>query len=1153
MRTFIKLKTEYSITRSTITVKDGVALAKKHGFDALALADDGNMFATLDFANECVKSKVFPIIGCAIKLKFQSEIIVVTCFVKNKIGFENLLYLTSSSVLDSSEPWIVSFDRFSQKLEGLIILLSVPHKPLIAEILKNFPCKEDFYIEISRISNDESDVAREDLLLNIAHELNLPIIAGYDAYFQTPEMFEAADVLKCIGEGRFQLEDDRERFSINNYFKPSSELSSIFADLPEAIENANLLKHKITFCPKNSKALLPSFAVNEAQMLEELTNNGLLERIANKELLGFSKGFTEKDYFDRLKYEVKVIIEMGFCGYFLIVADFINWSKSNGIPVGPGRGSGAGSIVAYALNITDVDPLYYGLLFERFLNPDRVSMPDFDIDFCPQGRERVISYVKEKYGAESVAGIITFGRLQARAVLKDVGRVMQIPYLVVDKICKMIPFNPVDPVTLAKAIELDPELQSKREDDVTLGKLIDLSLRLEGLIRHSSTHAAGIIIADRPLIEMVPLFKSEGDDLPAVGYHMKAAELAGLVKFDFLGLKTLTVIKNTCELVEKYKNVKIDISKIPMRDSKTFELLQNGLTLGIFQLESMICRDAMRKMKIDALEDVIALTSLNRPGPMENIPSYINRKLGKEKISYPHPILSELLNDTYGIIIYQEQVIKIAQVLSGYTLGEADLLRRAMGKKIKEEMKAQRQMFIEGAVNKGIVESEAREIFELVEKFAGYGFNKSHAAAYSVISYQTAYLKAHFPVEFSVANLNMSLGHIDDINLFVNDAKQMGIKVHLPSIDTSESLFSTDGKDIFYGLAALKSVGHGSMDEMIEIRKEGGGFKDIFDFCKRVGNKIANKKQLESLTKSGAFDALGVNRKQILESVDVLTSFTLESQKEKDTKELSLFEEHEIQNTPKLKPVLSDFTSEEKLLNEFESVGFYLSFHPLLKFKDFLLKNGFTRYIDLEEALLIDNEKEKRFKMAGVVSIIKQRSGVRGRFAFLYLSDIEGIFEVSIFKEELITKHRDLLMPGKLIGILVSASKQENGSIRIIVNNIFPLEESNFSIEIPKKQNLRTKAKDNKPLEIDQNFDSPDNSQQFIKKDDKFYEDEVLNLSFKDIDYGEIKEIGLNFGRFKKSNGRTMVFIKIHEMKVLLDGKYDIPMDFIEKFKLLMS
>ena len=611
---------------------------------------------------------------------------------------------------------------------------------------------------------------------------------------------------------------------------------------------------------------------------------------------------------------------------------------------------------------------------------------------------------------------------------------------------------------------------------------------------------------------------------------MKAAETAGLVKFDFLGLKTLTIIDKTCKMIKAQTGVDIQISKISLTDTKTFELLQSGLTLGIFQLESLICRDAMKKMKIDRIEDAIALTSLNRPGPMENIPSFINRKLGKEVISYPHLILESILKETYGIIIYQEQVIQIAQILAGYTLGQADLLRRAMGKKIKAEMEAQRSFFIEGAIQKGIEKQKASEIFDLVDKFAGYGFNKSHAAAYTVISYQTAYLKAHFPVQFFVANLNLSIASTDDINLFISDAKNMGIKVNLPCINASFPTFTTNGEEINYGLGALKSVGIGSMEEVIKERDKNGKFIDIFDFCARVGHKNANKKQIESLTKAGAFDCFNINRKQILESVEILTKFASEGGQEENS--MSLFGDADIIHKPKLKAVNSDFTKEENLLNEFDAIGFYLSFHPLNAYLERLENAGFTSFRDLESEL--DGEKEKRFQMAGVVSIVKQRSGARGRFAFVHLSEVSGIFEACIFKDEIITKNRDNLLIGKLVALKVSVSKQiDAGSIRIIINEISTLEEA--LLKVPKKAiNTQKTPAIEKKVEIKQIFKS-----------------KYLILQIDEINLDLLNSLAFQISQLKSIDAFTTIYIKTSKLKIKLEGFYNISEDVINELKAL--
>jgi DNA polymerase-3 subunit alpha len=681
-------------------------------------------------------------------------------------------------------------------------------------------------------------------------------------------------------------------------------------------------------------------------------------------------------------------------------------------------------------------------------------MPDFDIDFCQENRHRAIEYVQAKYGTDKVAAIITFGKLQARAVLKDVGRVLQMPYSQVDKISKMIPFNPVEPVTLEKAISLDPELKSQQASDPDLAKLLDIGLKLEGLNRHSSTHAAGIIIGGKSLIELVPLSKDEGHELPVVGYNMKAAEKAGLVKFDFLGLKTLTVIANTVKLVKEIRDIQVDISKIDMFDKATFELLQSGHTRGVFQLDSVICKDAMKQMKIGDIKEIIALTSLNRPGPMENIPSYIARKIGKEAVEYPHPLLTQVLGETFGIIIYQEQVMQVAQILAGYTLGQADLLRRAMGKKIKEEMDAQRAIFVDGAVKNSVEGKKASEIFDLVEKFAGYGFNKSHAAAYSVISYQTAYLKAHYPIEFFTAYLNIAINDTDDLNLFVSEARQMGIEITLPDVNESEAKFTIQNGRIIYALGALKAVGIGIIEELVQIRKTSGIFRDIFDFCGRVGAKIANKRAIESFAKVGAFDKIYPNRREIVENVAKLTAFAANHQKELETACVGLFgDEVSAGIEPPKLDKFADYTQIERFMAEFEAVGYYLSAHPLSAYTAELEANGIVQSDKLEE---IVSEKEVKIKMAGVISIVRQRSGKRGRFAFVHLSDLGGIYETCIFSDKLITQKRDLIKEGTLVYAEVAVQKQENGAARIIINELHALSEfvKNPRLASQKVQNM---------------------------------------------------------------------------------------------------
>lgn len=1039
MYTHLKLKTEYSLCRSTIKIPDAVKIAKSHGMKALAICDDGNLFGSLEFAKECIYNKIQPIIGVEVVVKYKNLSDKISLFAKNAEGYKNLLLITNKSLCQKDEKGVVVVDEiFTSLSAGLIVTYGGDSIDLIN--LLNTEFSGNFYLEIARYSSFEADVFKESAILKIATEQNIPIVGVNASYFQSAQLFESEDILKCIGEGRYQTEDDREKFTENHYFKSPSEFADLFSDLPEAIQNSNNFAIRCNFCPKTSKPILPTFAANETEELKLQSFAGLERRLLDGQLIGLAS-FQKTEYEARLSFELNVISNMGFEGYFLIVSDFIKWSKNNDIPVGPGRGSGAGSLVAFCLYITDLDPLYYGLLFERFLNPERVSMPDFDIDFCQENRHKVIEYVKNRYGEDQVAAIITFGKLQARAVLKDVGRVLQMPYTLVDNICKMVPFNPVDPVTLEKAIAMDPELQRQRSEDDLVSKLIDIALNLEGLNRHSSTHAAGIIIADRPLKEIVPLTKGENDDIPAVGYNMKIAEAAGLVKFDFLGLKTLTVIANAIKFIKLNKNIDIDISKIDMHDKKTFQLLQKGLTRGIFQLDSAVCKDAMYQMKIDKVEDIIALTSLNRPGPMENIPSYIKRKIGTEKLSYPHDLLAIVLGETYGIVIYQEQVMQIAQVLSGYSLGQADLLRRAMGKKIKEEMEAQRKIFVDGAVQNKVPEKKANEIFDLVEKFAGYGFNKSHAAAYSVISYQTAFLKAHYPLEFFIANLNMSINDTDDMNLFIAEAKHMGIAIMLPGINSSYAKFqSGENGSIQYALNAVKGVGIGSSDEIVQVRNSGGNFKDIFDFCKRVGHKVANKKQLESLIKCGAFDLLHKNRKQLLDNIESIVKYASDLSKVDDSSSISLFGAEDVAvQAPKLAETV-DFNETEKLFLEFEALGLYLSSHPLESYREQLMKTGVIASDKLTDMV---SSKEVKLRMAGVISSVKQRSGKKGRFAFVSLSDSGGMYETAIFNDNIISEKRELLVVGQLVGMAISASSTEDGGyVRLIVNDIYSIEEA---------------------------------------------------------------------------------------------------------------
>ncbi len=827
---FIQLRTHttYSLCKGAIKIPDLIEKAVSLKMPALGISDCTNLFAALEFSSYCKKAGIQPILGCEMLVNFQesdrkklSNLDIENSLSKLPLiafceeGYKNLMYLVSHSFLNrqSGISPHIDFDLLKTKSAGLIalsggisgiiakLLTESQDKKLeivLADLLKTFPA-QNFYMELSRHGLKE-EAQLEEKFIDLALKYSIPLVATNDVYFLTENMFEAQDILTCVGTGKVFLEANRKKNSPQQYFKSQKQMEELFSDIPEAIENTVNIAKKCSIMAFERPPTLPKFSnekdFDEAAQLKIQAIEGLKLRLSTKfkieETPKEQQERINQEYLARLEYELSVIIKMNFSGYFLIVSDFIKWAKNNEIPVGPGRGSGAGSIIAWSLEITDLDPIRFGLLFERFLNPDRVSMPDFDIDFCQSRRDEVIDYVQNKYGKDYVAQIITFGKLQARAVLKDVGRVLQMPYNQVDRICKLIPFNAIEAVTLEKAIEMDKDLQEAVREDPQVTKLVDIALKLEGLNRHASTHAAGVVIGDKPLHEICALYNDDGGSMPAVGYSMKYAEGAGLVKFDFLGLKTLTTIFEAVKLIEKTNGVKIDITNLPLADKLTFEMLSTGDSIGVFQIESSGMRSVLRQMRADKIEDIIALISLYRPGPMDNIPTYIRRKHGDEKIIYPHPLLENTLKETYGVIVYQEQVMEIAKVLAGYSLGAADLLRRAMGKKIKEEMDQQREIFVNGAIKNGVDKKQAGEIFDLVDKFAGYGFNKSHAAAYALISYQTAYLKAHYPVEFITASINLEIDNTDKINIFLQVAKDHGIAVLPPDVNASEAYFSIE-------------------------------------------------------------------------------------------------------------------------------------------------------------------------------------------------------------------------------------------------------------------------------------------------------------------------------------------------------------------------
>ncbi|QED23590.1 DNA polymerase III subunit alpha [Candidatus Deianiraea vastatrix] len=1057
----LRARTEFSILNSVLTIDKMAEYAKSDNAGAICMMDDGSMSGSLQFSSYISKIGVKPLLGMNMRfilddrdLDEGKKLAYMGFIAKSHQGYKNLLKmlhlanveLSQKSVLD--EVYLKFSDLEKLDLSDLICITGGYYSPISREFFKGnqaggFMIAEklhkifgdDLYIELTRHGNKDEDLL-ENFLVDMAYKYNIALVATNDVHFPKKESFDSYDALTCISSGRYIQEKNRERINENYYLKTQSEMMELFSDIPEAIESTVVIAKKCNFYLEGNAPMLPKFGLNqnEDDMLRELSEKGLRERFLEEKIADED---VQKEYFDRLNFELSVIFKMGFSGYFLIVSDFIVWAKENNIPVGPGRGSGAGSIIAWSCKITNLDPIKYGLLFERFLNPERVSMPDFDIDFCQSKREKVIEYVKNKYGKSRVASIITFGKLQAKAVLKDVGRVMQLSYNMVDEVCKMIPFSPLEPITIEKAIQMDPKLQEQIENDPEIQNLVRIAMELEGLNRHTSTHAAGIIIGAVDLIELAPMLKDENSDLPVLGFNMKDAEKIGLLKFDFLGLKTLTVIQEACNLVYKNTGNMINIDEISLQDETTFNLLRSTKLKGVFQLEAGTPRDALAKIKTDRIEDLIAITSLNRPGPMEFIPDFVRRKLGVEQPQYPDLLLEKSLKETFGIIIYQEQVMEVAKVIGGYSLGEADLLRRAMGKKIKEEMDAQQAIFVDGArKTHNMDEKKSSEIFELVAKFAGYGFNKSHAAAYSVISYQTAYLKANYTIEFFVANLNLEINNTDKINEFISDARGFGLEIILPNVNISSGYFtiSEDRKSIIYGLGGLKSVGLNSAIEIEKIRSSDGKFESIFDFAKKVGHKICNKKQLESLILTGSFDTLHANRKQLFDSVEIITKYASDLEKSKNDTQDNLFggaDEGGIY-IPKLKDCINDYPSTEKLGYEMEFIGFYLSSHPLLDYKSVIESDKITKSSDLEN---IQAGKRQNIKMVGVITKIVQRFRKGSRFCFVHLSDLDGIFEIAIFNSDLITSARELLVEGKLIFLDISASRDDSG-FRLIANEI---------------------------------------------------------------------------------------------------------------------
>ena len=1064
----LKIRSAYSLTEGANKVDKVVSLAKEHAMPAVGVTDRGNLFGALEFAQYASGAGIQPIVGCDLAIRREDEggvatasklptVDWLTVLAQDEAGYLNLLRLVSRAHLEFKTGSLAALPlgELEGHTNGLIALsgslgsalgrlLATGQGPAAVHTLEKLQRLFDdrLYLELQRHGED-SERRLEAPLLDLAYARSVAIVGTNDVHFPKKSMYEAHDVLLCIEQGAHIDDPNRRRLTPEHYFKSAAEMRALFADLPEACDNTLAVARRCAYMPASRKPILPSYTKlegrSEGEALRDLAQRGL-DSLKKQGRLADGVGF--KSYEERLVYELDMIEKMGFAGYFLIVADFIQWAKDNDVPVGPGRGSGAGSLVAWALKITDLDPLRWGLLFERFLNPERVSMPDFDIDFCQDKRDRVIRYVRDEYGHDRVAAIITFGKLQARAVLRDVGRVLGMPYGQVDRICKLVPNNPANPVTLTKALETEQLLKEQYDNDQEIKRLIDLALQLEGLYRNASTHAAGVVIGDRPLAELVPLYRDTDsqDSLPATQFNMKWVETAGLVKFDFLGLKTLTVIEKACDLIGRDK---IDIPKLPLDDRKTFELLARGDGSGVFQLEGNGMRDVLRKLKPDRFEDIIAVVALYRPGPMENIPSYIKRKHGEETPDYLHPLLEGILKETYGVMIYQEQVMQIAQVLSGYSLGGADLLRRAMGKKIQSEMDAQRANFVEGAEKNGVTKDKASSIFDQVDKFAGYGFNKSHAAAYALVCYQTAYLKANHPVEFFAATMTLDMGNVDKLNGYRRDLERIGVELLPPDVTRSSAEFTVEQtaegkKAIRYALAAIKGVGREAMTRLAAERRANGPFKDLFDVAERLDQKVLNKRLVESLVKAGAFDTLNKNRAQTFAAIEALLRHSQATHEQRGSSQDSLFGDDTAQRRPPLAKV-PDWAPMERLQQEFSSIGFYLSSHPLAAYERSLQRLGVTRAADLQAVLM--RGMPGRIKLAGTVIDRMERTSAKGnRFAFVQCSDQSGAFELTVFSELLGSK-RNLLEAGQ--AVLISCDGRLDGEqVKLTAQSVEKLEDA---------------------------------------------------------------------------------------------------------------
>ncbi|WP_022684199.1 DNA polymerase III subunit alpha [Sphingobium bisphenolivorans] len=1066
----LRVFSSFTMLEGAIDPKKIAKQAKALGFPAAAITDRNGLYGSMAFSDACKGEGVQPIIGAMVGILRPGRPANtapvhdwIALYAQDEQGYDNLCALVSMAHLDRPVEEVphITIETLQGRTEGLMALTAGGEGALarlfaedqpdaaiayVEQLERLFP--DRLYIEICR-RLDPVEGKAEPHLLDLAYARDLPLVATNPTCFAEPHFHEAHDVMLCIADSAYVETADRRSSSPDAWMKPATEMKRLFEDLPEALANTLVVAQRCAVAAPKRKPILPSLAGDiegEAAMLREQATAGLEARLATAGIEGEE---ARRPYFDRLKFETDIIIQMGFPGYFLIVADFIKWAKEQDIPVGPGRGSGAGSLVAWALTITDLDPLQLGLLFERFLNPERVSMPDFDIDFCETRRGEVIRYVQQKYGADHVAQIITFGKLKARAVLKDTGRVLQMSYGQVDRLAKLVPNHPTDPWTLERSLNGVAEFKAEYDNDAQVKRLIDYAMKLEGFPRHSSTHAAGVVIGDRPLSQLVPLYRDPRSDMPVTQFDMKYVEGAGLVKFDFLGLKTLSVLQKAVQLLAG-RGVKVDLDRLGWDDTAVYDLLQRGDTVGVFQLESEGMRKTLAAVRPTNFGDIIALVSLYRPGPMDNIPMFGRRKNGQEDIEYPHILLKPILEETYGIFVYQEQVMQAAQILAGYSLGDADLLRRAMGKKIKAEMDAQRARFVEGCAKSDIAASKANELFDLIDKFAGYGFNKSHAAAYALLAYQTAWLKAHYPAEFYAASMAYDIHLTDKLTVFVDDMRRMGLSCLPPDINRSLADFSVEpvecegddprlGFAVRYALGGLKGVGEKAMEQLVAERDAGGTFKSLDDFADRIEPRLLNRRQLESLAAAGAFDAIHPDRAGVHAAAETILSVASSAAEARESGQGGLFGDVETPHADVRIPPHQTWSTADRMAQEKDAFGFYFSAHPVDRYRHLAEARGAKSYGAICAEPVAEGGRAIGV-MAAMVEEVRWRETRRGaRYAAATFSDSSGQFQASCFEDEACKAIEDMAREGECALLMVELDRQPGEETpRVTIRGVEP-------------------------------------------------------------------------------------------------------------------